>query len=192
MINFKAVKTLLINVDMVNGFIKSGAMHDRGIGEIVDAQIDLIESRQSENDCLAFVVESHASDSAEFAKFPKHCIAGTEEAEIVDELKPYAKQAQIYKKNCTSAIFAPNFIEDVAKMVNLQEVIIMGCCTDICVLNLAIPLTNYFDQLNKAVKVIVPKNVVQTFNSNTHNRQEYNEIAFKLMSQAGISVVEQL
>ena len=73
-------------------------------------------------------------------------------------------------------------------MENLEEVIIVGCCTDICILNLAIPLQNYFDQKDRKVKVTVPKNAVETYNSDVHNREEYNEIAFKLMKQAGINV----
>ena len=85
-------------------------------------------------------------------------------------------------------MFADGFEKDICEMENLEEVIIVGCCTDICILNLAIPLQNYFDQKDRKVKVTVPKNAVETYNSDVHNREEYNEIAFKLMKQAGINV----
>lgn len=89
-------------------------------------------------------------------------------------------------------MYAPNFIEDIEKMKNLDEIIIIGCCTDICILNLAIPLQNYFDQKDLNVKITVPKNAVETYDAPNHSREEYNNIAFKLMNQAGINLVETL
>ncbi|MGN1227865.1 MAG: cysteine hydrolase family protein [Christensenellales bacterium] len=187
---FKQVKNLLINIDMVNGFINEGVMHDKGIAKIIPNQIKLIDKYNSEDDLLVFVKEGHCEKSAEFQKFPKHCIKGTSEAEIVEELKPFAKDAKVYEKNSTSAIFAKDFLSDIAQMVNLEKVILMGCCTDICVLNLALPLTNYFDELNKKVDIIVPKSAVETFDASYHKRDEYNEIAFKIMNQAGVKVLD--
>ena len=189
LMNYKNIERLLINVDMVNGFIKTGPMHDKKIAKIIPAQIDLIEKCNGENDYLIFVKEGHSENATEFKKFPKHCVNGTEEAEIVDELKGYAKN--VYEKNSTSAIFAKNFLQTIANMINLKEVIIMGCCTDICVLNLAIPLSNYFDELNREVKITIPKNVVQTYDAPIHNADKYNEMAFTLFGQAGINVVDE-
>ena len=77
-------------------------------------------------------------------------------------------------------------------MTNLEEVIIIGCCTDICILNLAIPLQNYFDQKDRNITITVPKNAVETYDAPNHNRDEYNEIAFKLMVQAGINLVDSI
>ena len=71
---------------------------------------------------------------------------------------------------------------------SLEEVVVVGCCTDICVLNLAIPLINYFDQENKYVDVSVVSDAVETYDSPLHNRKEYNEMSLKLMKQAGINV----
>ena len=75
-------------------------------------------------------------------------------------------------------------------MINLQEITIIGCCTDICIINLAIPLQNYFDQKDRNILIKVPKNAVETYDSPTHNRDEYNEIAFKLMEQASIKLCD--
>ena len=86
-------------------------------------------------------------------------------------------------------MYALNFLEDIKKMNNLKEVVIIGCCTDICILNLAIPLQNYFDQNDLNIKITVPKNAVETYDAPWHNREEYNEIAFKLMKQAGIDII---
>ena len=88
-------------------------------------------------------------------------------------------------------MYANGFISDLEKMKKLKEVIITGCCTDICVLNLAIPLVNYFDQNNRDVNVCVVKNAVETYNAPYHNREEYNEMALKLMKQAGVNIREE-
>ncbi|UKI57746.1 MAG: cysteine hydrolase [Clostridium sp.] len=73
-------------------------------------------------------------------------------------------------------------------MKSLKEVVITGCCTDICVMNLAIPLVNYFDEHDRDVKVRVPQNAVETFDSETHDRHEYNRVALRLMKNQGIGV----
>ena len=88
-------------------------------------------------------------------------------------------------------MFAPNFQNDLNKYENLKEVVVMGCCTDICVLNLVIPMINYFDENDKEVMVTVPKNIVETYDAPNHLRKEYNEMAFKLMKQAGANIVDE-
>ena len=55
-------------------------------------------------------------------------------------------------------------------------------------LNLAIPLKNYFNQKNRDIEIKIHKNAVETYNSQVHNRDEYNEIAFKLLKQSGIKL----
>ena len=182
------LEKLLVVVDMVNGFMKYGNMADPYINHITENIAQLVESAIKDGEGVAFIKDTHDENSAEFKKFPPHCIKGTGEEELVDELKQYENYGLSYEKNSTSTIFAPNFISDIDQMKKLREVIITGCCTDICVLNLALPLTNYFDQNNRDVNILVKKDSVETYNSDTHNREEYNEMSFKLLRQAGIRV----
>ncbi len=184
------LKQLLIIVDMVNGFVKEGAMADKKIAHIIPEQLRLIKMILEKNEGLAFIKDNHELGCREFERFPIHCVIGTEEAELVDELKPYEKEALVYSKNSTSAIFAPNFMEDIQRMKNLKEVIITGCCTDICDMNLAIPLQNYFDQNNQKVDIIVPTNAVETYDAAYHNRDEYTKMAYKFLEQSGIQLVK--
>lgn len=183
------ITKLLINVDMVNGFVKEGAMADPYIQHIIPEHIRLMNEAKNNQEMIVIIKDTHKENCREFNRFPIHCVEKTEEAELIEELKKFEKDALVYEKNSTSTIYAPNFIEDIEKMKNLQEVVIIGCCTDICILNLAIPLQNYFDQKDIDVKIMVPKNAVETYNSVNHNREEYNEIAFKLMEQAGIKCI---
>lgn len=186
----KEIRELLIIVDMVNGFVKEGVMADPYISHIVSEQIRLIKMMLEKNEGVAFVKEAHEEDSMEFASFPRHCVKGTSEAEVIDELKPFEKDALVYGKNSTSAMFAKNFLNDIDKMINLQKIILTGCCSDICILNLGIPLKNYFNQFNRNIDIYVPENAVETYDAPNHNRDEYNEMAFKLMNQSGLKLVK--
>lgn len=186
----KEIKKLLINVDMVNGFVKKGAMADSYIQHIVPEHIKLMEQMQKEGEAIAIIKDTHKENCREFNRYPIHCVEGTEEAELIEELKPFEKDAFVYQKNSTSTIYASNFLKDIDEMTNLREVIMIGCCTDICILNLAIPLQNYFDQKDREVKITIPKNAVETYEAPNHKREEYNEMAFKLMGQSGINLIE--
>ena len=182
------LEKLLVVVDMVNGFTKYGNMADPYINHITDEIKTLVEEFIHEKEGIAFIKDTHNEDSAEFKKFPPHCVRGTGEEELISELKPYESYGLVYEKNSTSTMFASGFMNDIDSMRKLKEVIITGCCTDICVLNLAIPLTNYFDEKDRLVDVVVLKDAVETYNSETHNRKEYNEMSLKLIKQAGIKV----
>ena len=186
---FENISKLLINVDMVNGFVKMGSMSDTNIKRIIPEHITLM-NRISDEGKIAIIKDTHKKDCREFKRYPVHCVEGEEEADLIDELKIFEENALVYEKNSTSTMYAPRFTYDLDKMTSLKEVIIIGCCTDICILNLAIPMQNYFDQKDRDIKITIPKNAVDTYNSLTHNREEYNNIAFKLMEQAGINLVE--
>ena len=188
----KNYRKILYIVDMVNGFVKEGVMHDEYISHTISEQVRLIKKFKKENQGIALIKEAHQENCIEFNTFPKHCVIGTSEAELVDELREYEDESLVYKKNSTSAIFAPNLIEDIKEMKNLKEVVVCGCCTDICVLNFVIPLKNYLNQFDRDVKIFVVENATETYNSPTHNREEYNEMAYKLIKQTGIEVVKDL
>ncbi|MBR3512737.1 MAG: cysteine hydrolase [Clostridia bacterium] len=188
--NIEEIEKIVINVDMVNGFVNEGPMHDEYIRNTIPYQISLMElARQDPKAMNIIVKDTHKEDAVEFKKFPVHCVENTHESELIDELKRFeTEDALVFKKNSTSAMHAPGFLEAIDSFKNLKEVVIVGCCTDICVLNLVIPLQTYFDDRNKDILITVPKKMVETYNSEEHKREEYNEMAFKLMKQAGVVI----
>jgi nicotinamidase-related amidase len=111
---------------------------------------------------------------------------------MVDELKKYEHLALVYEKNSTSAVFAPGFLDDIKKMKNLKRIVITGCCTDICDLNLALPLRNYFDQVDRDVEIVVPMDAVETYDAPTHKADEWNNMAYKFLEQGGMKLVKTL
>ena len=187
----REIQRLLVVVDMVKGFVNVGPMADPTINIITPEILNMVNEFINNNEVVAFIKDNHEKDALEFKKFPPHCVIGTDEADLIDELLPFEKNGLVYPKNSTSTMYAPNFVQDLEAMKNLREVIVTGCCTDICIMNLVIPLINYFDQMNRGVNVIVPKNAVETYDAPFHDRNQWNEMAFKFMEQAGAEIPKQ-
>ena len=190
--NLKDVKKLLIVVDMVNGFVREGAMSSQNIEHIIPEIEKLVKDFTDSNDKqVAFIKDTHEENAREFKRYPVHCLKGTNESQNVEELKKYERMVLVHEKNSTCAIFPDGLLKNIEQMKKLEEVVIVGCCTDICVINLAIPLQNYFDQVNRDIPIIVPKNAVETYDSPNHNAEEWSNMSFKFMEQAGIKLVKE-
>ena len=183
------MKKLLLVIDMINGFVKEGALADSYINTITPNIINLIKEFKENNYDIISIQEGHSNNSKEFENFPPHCILGTEEAELIDELEPYKNYMKLIRKNSTCGFVTKEFFEYFEDNKNeIEEVILTGCCTDLCVLNFALPLKTYINEHNLPIKVTIYKNTVETYNSDTHNREEYNQMAFKIMQQNGIEI----
>ena len=73
------LRSLLIIVDMVNGFVKEGALADPNIQKIIPRQLELLKQYLNEKSAVVFIKDTHEKESSEFKNFPPHCIKGTEE-----------------------------------------------------------------------------------------------------------------
>lgn len=190
--NLQIYKQALIVVDMVNGFVKEGVLHDQAIAKIVPRQIELIKDYQEKKQIILFIKDTHQENATEFKRFgsTKHCLKESREASIIDELKPYTKGSNVIEieKNSTSYMEAPLFREIIKKAHNLKEIDVVGCCTDICVFNGTMALANYFDQWNLDVLIRVHQDAIATYNE--ANRKEYVDAANLLMTQQGIQLVK--
>ena len=190
--NFKMYKKCLIVVDMVNGFVREGVLHDNSIANIIPTQIKLIKETLACDGLVIFIKDTHNKDSKEFKRFGNthHCIKGTKEADLVDELIPYEGLVNTIsiEKNSTSFMEAPDFRKVVKNLDNVEEYGICGCCTDICVVNGAIGLANYNDQWNRDVTIKAYKDAIATYGEDV--RENYIDAAYLLMEQQGIQLVK--
>lgn len=190
--NLQIYESALIIVDMVNGFVTEGILHDKKIGRIIPRQLELINENKQRGGLTIFIKDTHDKGATEFRRFQntEHCVRGTTEQELVKELKPYEEWPDTIsiKKNSTSFMESPDFRELVAQMKNLNQIDIAGCCTDICIVNGAIALSNYFDQRNIPIKIQVQEDAIATFDE--ENRQDYVKAAKLLMQQQGIQLMK--
>lgn len=178
---------ILFVVDMVNGFIKEGALHDKAI----NACTKPIEELVKQLDChRIFIADSHPPKTREFDAYPEHCIIGTSQSEIISELKPYVEE--LYQKNSTNAFLCEAFREFLnEEFYYYNDFIITGCCSDICILQFALCLQAYLNEHNECDKrVIVPISCIDTYHiEGVHNVYENNAFAIQNMSANGIHVV---
>lgn len=180
---------LIMVVDMINGFAKAGALADPYIESISKNIINLFEIV----DCRQiFVHDAHPYNTREFQAFPSHCIIGSEESEVVDSLKPYVHE--LIAKNSTNTFLASDFqLLLKERFDQYQDIIIVGCCSDICIMQFALSLNAYCNEHNMVDKrVIVVESCIDTYDSEIHQASEYNEMSIKLMQQSGIKVVSEI
>lgn len=173
------MKALFV-VDMINGFVKEGAMHDCKIMDIVPVILNQV--KEFEGDCY-FIRDAHDQEAIEFKSFPCHCIKGSSESEVIDELKPFVQHEIL--KNSTNAFHAI----DKGLFDKYDEIVLCGCCTDICVLQFALSLKTYLNQIDNSSKVKVLKDGVATYDAPHHKAEGYHMMALKLMEQSGIELV---
>lgn len=184
-------KKALIVIDMVNGFRKEGNMAFCD-GEYIEPEIEkLIVEFLNNGDDVISIQENHHNDSVEFNDFPKHCIGDTDEAMLVDVLKKYEDRMIVIRKNSTCGYVTnefQNYLSSNAEVLN--EIVMTGVCLDICVMNMAIPTKMYMNEHDINCDVIVPMNAVETFDSDTHSRDEYKTLSKKMLKLNGIKVVK--
>lgn len=186
------IEKALYIIDMNNGFVNFGAMANKKYNDLIPLQLKIIEKIRSEGGCINFILEQHNDDSLEFKTYPKHCIKGTKEAELIPELILEQKKINTYTyyKNCINGMLNLDVQNSVKKLKCLKEVIFIGVCADLCVMDFARTYARYLDQINKDVKLFVVKNAIDTFDTPEHNRNEWLNIAYKVMEQAGIIIVQ--
>ena len=175
------MKRAIFVIDMINGFVKEGLMHDEYIMQIVPYIQKALNQVEKKN--IFFIADTHEETAIEFKAFPTHCIKGSKESEVIDELKDWVVNP-IIEKNSTNAFH----VMDKGLLDDYDEFVLVGCCSDICVLQFALSLKTYFNQCNLNKNVIVLKDGIATYQGEGHERDLYHELAINLMRQSGISI----
>ena len=147
--------------DMVRGFCEEGYPLYIGpaIRQIIPRIRRLLEEEQAKGSHLIFIVDTHAPNDAEFQMFPPHCIRGTEETEIIPELREFA--TEIIPKNRFSAFYGTH-LEERLRELQPEKIIVVGNCTNICV------LYTVADARFRDYPVEVPAECVATFDPEAH------------------------
>ncbi len=124
--------------------------------------------------------DTHDPQAPEFDAWPIHCIAGTDEAEMIPELKalPFAGQFTIVEKNSLHPGLESELDPWLDAHPELRTAIVVGNCTDLCVYQLAMHVRLRHNARNVAgVRVIVPANAVQTYDLSPEAAAEIGAMA---------------
>lgn len=184
-------QTTLVIVDMVNGFVREGALKSPRVEGLIPEIARLSKTCDEFKITKIAFADYHTKASPEFDSFPEHCMAGSIEAEIVDELKEIGGYMLI-PKNSTNGFLEEAFQKWLKENNHINTFIITGDCTDICIQQFAVTLKTWFNMQNKRVRIIVPINAVDTYDYDLHNGDLMHVMALYFMMASGIEVVKRV
>lgn len=184
-------ETMLVIVDIVNGFVREGAMASPRVEDIISPSAELLRRCNTAGIISAALADCHSEDCAEFSAFPPHCIRGTSESEIVNEIKSVGGY-ELVEKNSTNGFHEEKLRRLIGEKKNINTFIVVGDCTDICVMQLCLSLKTYFTANDRKCRIIIPINCVETYDSPLHNADFANIAAYKLMSDSGVEFVSSI
>lgn len=185
----------LIVIDMNNGFARKGALYSPRVEALIP-EVSRLAHIFAENKSVPVIMvnEDHPENAREFEAYPPHCVRGTEEAEIISELKDIENKIVI-GKNCTNAFAAEEFKETFMKLYNkgIKNFIIIGDCTDICIYQAAVSMQTYFNHNGYDGQVIVPMKAVDTYDLDVvnHDGDLMNVMFLYSMLGNGVKVVKE-
>ena len=137
------MKKLLIVIDMQNDFI-DGALGTKEALAIVPYVKALVEGFDGK---VLFTRDTHSEDymnTEEGKNLPvMHCVKNTHGWQITDELLPLCKTEPIDKNTFGSK----ELVKVIEREGELDEIIFVGLCTDICVISNAMLTKAFFPEI---------------------------------------------
>jgi len=146
------MKRALIVVDMLNDFCHSEGVLARSMitnelygAEIIPAVRAIVEASRIRFDPIFWLCDGHLEEDKEFDRFPKHAVLGTWGAEIIDELDPKQVASSSHEMRINKIRYSGFFNTDLEyQLMRLapQEIVVVGVCTSICVMDTVGGLAN--------------------------------------------------
>ena len=146
---------------MLNDFVKEdGALPVIGAGKLISRINEAIENFRRKGEPVIFIADAHEPDDKEFNIWPRHCVKGTEGAQVVRELDRRPGDELVEKT--TYSAFYNTRLDDVLREKGVDEVVLTGILTNICVLHTAA------DAAMRGYKVRVLKGCVASSTEENH------------------------
>lgn len=182
-------RTALVILDMINGFAREGSLQSPRVEALIPGIVDLMAAARAKGIVQVAMADNHPETAQEFGSYPPHCIEGTSEAEIVDEIKEEGGYV-LLPKNSTNGFLEEAFQQWLKDHPAIDTFILAGDCTDICVQQMALTLKAHFNRQNKASRIIVPDRVVDTYDLGIHQAELMHVMALYNMMINGVEIVE--
>jgi nicotinamidase-related amidase len=163
--------TVLMVIDTQEGFTRQGNLASDTCTAAIPRIRAIVEQDRSEGTPVIFTKDSHRDGDPEFEMFPPHCIVGTPEHELVEELRELEPDAAAVIQKTRYSAFHKTELDQVLKELNAGEVHVIGLCTDICVLHTTADLRN------RDYAVVVHEDGVETFDAPGHDNEDVNRWA---------------
>ena len=125
--------TALIIIDMLNDFVEeNGALVVPAAKALVPTQLQILNQARQKSMTVIYLADNHMPDDEEFKVWPKHSVAGTRGAQVVDELAPI-KGEKVIPKRRYSGFFGTD-LDLTLREAGITNIILMGVLTDICIM----------------------------------------------------------
>ncbi|NDL67270.1 isochorismatase family protein [Anaerotalea alkaliphila] len=181
-------RTCLCMVDMLNGFTREGALQSPRAEALIPGIAGLSAWCTSRGISKVAFADAHGQGALQFSAYPPHCVAGTPEGEVVEELKAIGGYLLV-PKNSTDCLLEPLFQEWLEGHPEVDTFLVTGVCTDICIQQLAIPLKTWFNRLGRPSRILVPVDLVDTFDLGLHQGDLCHAMALYTMALNGVELV---
>jgi nicotinamidase-related amidase len=131
--------TALLIVDMQNDFVLPGApVATPGAPDLVPVIAALARAARAAGFPVVFTQEMHRADLSDFgielAFEPPHCLEGTPGMDLVAGLEPQPGDVRIRAKRRYDAFLGTD-LDVVLRARGVQNLLVAGVCTDICVIS---------------------------------------------------------
>ncbi len=181
------IRKVVLLVDMIRGFHDIGNLANPRMANIIPNIKNLLEKMEREDEAI-LLGDCHDPNDKEFQMFPPHCVEGTEETKIIDELLvPFVEARGVYIPKTRYSGFFGTELELILEKLKPEQVIVVGICTDICI------LYTVADLRNRDYRVIIPRDCVETFDELNHPADQHNQWALNHMQHVlGAVVVDRI
>lgn len=196
----------LFAVDLTQGFADEGPLSSERVASIVPVAVRLFQRAEALG-IRHFVLpqDTHSPDAIEFSNFPSHCVAGTEQAQTVAELRslPFSEEFAIIEKDSISSSLNTGLESWLEAHPQVKTFIVVGDCTDLCVYQLAMHLRLRANAWHmEGVRVMVPSDGVDTYHlpvelareigAMPHHGDLLHLVFLYNMAQNGIQIVKRI
>lgn len=152
---------VVLVVDMLRGFLEEGNPLYCGpdARAIIPNVQELLKRESAKGAGILYLADTHDPDDREFRMFPRHCVRGTAETEIIPELMAYP--GDVVPKTRYSGFYGTDLDERLGAL-DPDRLIVSGVCTDICVMH------TVADARNRDYPVTVYAECVASFDPEAH------------------------
>lgn len=163
----------LLNIDYTYDFVAEDGKLTAGAPaqKLHDYIINVTREFIVNGDYTIFAIDAHEENDQyhpETKLFPPHNINGTSGRDLYGELESlyqhHSDRDNVYYTNKTRySAFAGTDVEQRLRARGVNEIHLVGVCTDICILHTAI------DAYNKGFDIVIHKDGVSSFNPGAHD-----------------------
>jgi nicotinamidase-related amidase len=159
-------RAAVISVDVINGFCHAGPLASPRVKNIIGPIVRLFERAHAAG-VRRFVLtqDTHEPEAVEFGQYPPHCVRGTEESQAVPEFTAllFYSEMVTFPKNSISSTINTGLTGWLAEHPEVNTIITVGDCTDLCTYQLAMSLRLRANASQLRQRILLPVDCVDTY-----------------------------